>query len=185
MPRYRIWSRAIDEWIEAEDQFAAWDTIRDRPAEDFGLIVTAEPDESADPIPVRTSALMFWWGRDEDAERFIALALEQGLPDTTETDRNFRRPPRVRHEEIVGQAAIAANDQSREEMVDLVRKGDLVLVASIAEGEHEITVAFLSGAEVDDPPDPELIARAKRNIGAFLENLNTAVLAMRERLESM
>lgn len=58
---------------------------------DFGLIVTAEADENGDPIPVRTSALMFSWGRDDDAEEFIDLAIDAGLPDTTKEDRAFRR----------------------------------------------------------------------------------------------
>lgn len=88
----RVWhlrSRAINVVVRAEDQFAAWDTLRDRPAEDFGLAVSAEADESDDPISVRTSALMFSWGRDEEAELFVALAVEQGLPDTTAGDRRF------------------------------------------------------------------------------------------------
>lgn len=91
-PRPKLWhlrSRAIDELVQAADQFAAWDTLRDRPLEDFGLIVTAERDEDADPIGVHTSGLMFWWGRDDDAKRLIALAIENGLPDTTAADRAF------------------------------------------------------------------------------------------------
>lgn len=89
MTRWRLKSRGIDEIVAASDQFDAWDTLRDRPVEDFGLIVTAEPDESGDPIPARTSGLMFSWGRDEDAAAFVALAVENGLPDTTEADRLF------------------------------------------------------------------------------------------------
>ena len=88
---WRLRGRAIDELVRASDQFEAFATLRDRPAEDFGLIVAGEPDESADPISVRTSALMFWWGRDEEAEAFIAVAIANGLPDTTAMDREFAR----------------------------------------------------------------------------------------------
>ena len=88
---WHVRSRAIDELVRAEDQFAAWDALRERPAEDFGLIVLAEPDESGDPISVRTSALMFSWGRDDDAKHFISLAVANGLSDTTEEDRRFGR----------------------------------------------------------------------------------------------
>lgn len=86
---WHIRSGSIDELVLADDQLAAWDTLRERPASDFGLIVTAEPDESADPISVRTSALMFGWGRDEDAAAFITAAQLHGLGDTTEADREF------------------------------------------------------------------------------------------------
>ncbi len=88
---WHLRSRAINEVVRAEDQFAAWNTLRDRPAEDFGLVVEAEPDENGDPIPVRTSALMFSWRRDDDAEAFVAAAVAQGLPDTTGADRAFRK----------------------------------------------------------------------------------------------
>lgn len=90
MTAWHVRTRLINEVVQADDQFVAWDTLRGRPAEEFGLIVVAEPDESGDPIPVRTSALMFSWGRDEDAARFIAAAVDQGLPDTTAEDRLFR-----------------------------------------------------------------------------------------------
>ena len=88
---WQLRSRAINEVVQAADQFAAWDTLSDRAAEDFGLIVEAEPDENGDPFLVRTSALMFWWGRDGEAEAFIALAIACDLGDTTEVDRRFRR----------------------------------------------------------------------------------------------
>lgn len=62
-------------------------TLRDRPLGDFGLVAFAEPDESADPVLIRTSALLFRWGRDEDAEAACDYAVSQGLPDTREVDR--------------------------------------------------------------------------------------------------
>ena len=87
---WQLRSRAINEVVQAKDQFAAWDTLRDRPADDFGLIVEAEPDENSDPFLVRTSALMFSWGRDEEAAAFVSCAVANGLSDTTEVDRRFR-----------------------------------------------------------------------------------------------
>jgi hypothetical protein len=89
MRRWMLTSRRISEVVTAADQFAAWNTLRNRPIEDFGLVVSAEPDENGDPIPVRTSQLMFSWGRPEDARAFIALAIEKGLPDTTAADSRF------------------------------------------------------------------------------------------------
>jgi hypothetical protein len=86
---WRLRSKGIDEVTRADDQFAAWETLRARPVEDFGLVVTAEPDESGNPIPVRSSALMFAWGREEDARAAVAVAVAAGLPDTTEQDRRF------------------------------------------------------------------------------------------------
>jgi hypothetical protein len=84
--RWHLTSRHINEFVVAEDQFGAWNTLRSRPAEDFGIIVTAEPDESGDLIPVRTSQLMFSWNRDDEARLFIESAMLSGLPDTTEID---------------------------------------------------------------------------------------------------
>lgn len=92
-PRPRRWvlrSHGIGEVILAADQWAAWDTLRNRPVEDFGLIVTAEPDEDGNPIPVRTSRLMFDWGRDVDAMRFIDMAATEGLGDTRAVDSGGR-----------------------------------------------------------------------------------------------
>lgn len=86
---WQLRSAAIDEIVQARDQFEAWDTLRDRPIEDLGLVVEAEPDENADPIPVRTSGLMFRWGRDDDARAFIELAIANDLPDTTAADLAF------------------------------------------------------------------------------------------------
>lgn len=79
MIRWHLRSRGIDEVVEAADQWEAWDTLRDRSALDFGLIVQAEPDENADPIPVHTAALMRRWGREDDAAAFDQVAREAGL----------------------------------------------------------------------------------------------------------
>jgi hypothetical protein len=84
--RWHVWSREINELVYAADQFEAFDMLRSRPAEEFGLIVQAEVDEDAEPFPVRTSLLMYRWYRDEDARRFIELGLEHGMPDTTQED---------------------------------------------------------------------------------------------------
>jgi hypothetical protein len=77
--RWHIRSREINEVVQASDQWEAWDTLRDRSAFDFGLIVVAEPNEDADPIPVHTATLMRRWGRDEDAGAFDQVARDAGL----------------------------------------------------------------------------------------------------------
>ena len=80
----------IREVVYAKDQFEAFDMLRDRPTEDFGLIVEAEPNEDANGFPIRTSALMFRWGRDADAILAIQRAIEEGYPDTTAEDQQFK-----------------------------------------------------------------------------------------------
>jgi len=84
--RWQLRSGTINEVVNAPDQWAAWNTLRNRPLSDFGLIVTAEADENGDPIPVHTASLLFSWHRDQDAQALISLAIEHGLPDTTATD---------------------------------------------------------------------------------------------------
>lgn len=88
MTRWHLRSLKINEVVHASDQFAAFDTLRDRPVEDFGMIVSAEPNEAGNDasIPARTSLLMFRWGRDDEARRFVARMVELGMPDTTEAD---------------------------------------------------------------------------------------------------
>lgn len=76
---WHVCSREINEIVRAADQWEAWDTLRYRSAFDFGLIVTAEPNEDADPIPVHAATLMRRWGRDQDAEAFDQIAREAGL----------------------------------------------------------------------------------------------------------
>lgn len=73
--------KAGKEQVEAADQWEAWDTLRDRPMTDFGLIATALPEgaDEGERIGVHTSALMRRWGRIGEADQFDALAREQGL----------------------------------------------------------------------------------------------------------
>jgi hypothetical protein len=85
--RWLVQSAEISEFVFASDQFEAWDALRDRRAEDFGLIAKAEVNESGDPFLIRTSALMYRWGRDADGERFISRGMEVGMPDTTVQDK--------------------------------------------------------------------------------------------------
>lgn len=73
--------------VQAEDQWGAFDALRDLPLSAFGLVVSAEPDESANPILARTSMLLCRWGREADFKAAVASAVEQGLDDTTEADR--------------------------------------------------------------------------------------------------
>jgi len=79
--------------VEASDQWDAYDTLRDLPVEDFGLIVVAIPEDGGEDaaISVRTSMLMFRWGRRMDAHLFLARAMADGLPDTSALDDPIRR----------------------------------------------------------------------------------------------
>lgn len=81
MPRRIIRTGEVNEIVQADDQWEAWDTLRDRPILDFGLIATAEPDESGDPILVKTADLMRRWDRDDDAEEFDKIAKLAGLTE--------------------------------------------------------------------------------------------------------
>lgn len=84
--KWVVSSGDIREVAYAADQFEAWDTLRDRPAEEFGLVAEAEPDENGEPYPIRTSILMFRWHRDADAKRFIARMKDLEGIDTTAAD---------------------------------------------------------------------------------------------------
>ena len=86
---WRLKSRSIDSLVRADDQHAAYDTLKDRPAEHFGLIVSATPSDGGEDqtISIRTSQLMYRWGRSEEARRFIERAVLAGLPDTTVQDK--------------------------------------------------------------------------------------------------
>lgn len=88
--RWHLTSIRVDEFVNAKDQFEAWDSLRERPATDFGLIVAAlVSNETLDDgcYLIRTSILMFRWGRDSDADRFVALAIERGFPNSSNEDR--------------------------------------------------------------------------------------------------
>jgi hypothetical protein len=78
MARWRLRTGTIDVTVVAEDQWTAWDTLRDNPTEDFGLIVLGTPDEG-DPVAVKTEALMRRWDRASDAQAFHDAAVLQGL----------------------------------------------------------------------------------------------------------
>lgn len=92
-PLWRIKSGNIDRFIRASDQFEAWDSLRDIAASEFGVLATAEPDEAGDggTFPTRTCLLMFRWGRNSDARKFIKRGMELGMPDTTVQDRAARK----------------------------------------------------------------------------------------------
>lgn len=83
---WRVRSDKVDVIVQATDSWEAWDAIADRPLSDFGLLVTAECNEDANPVGIRTSALMFRWNRDADAAKAIEAAVATGLPDTRELD---------------------------------------------------------------------------------------------------
>ena len=78
----------IDEIVEANDQWEAYDTLRARPVIDFALLVEAQPvNETAEAgVCIRTSALFARWGRLDDARTAIANAVAVGMPDTSAED---------------------------------------------------------------------------------------------------
>ena len=86
--------------IEASDQWEAYDSLRDMPVERFGILVVAMPEGGTtdDSIAVRTSMLMFRWGRRMDAHLFLARAMAEGLPDTSAKDDPLRNKAREREE---------------------------------------------------------------------------------------
>lgn len=72
-------TKAVSVVVKASDQWEAWDVLKDRPLEDFGLICTAEPNENGDPIPVQTGTLMLRWGRFDDVIACNTAAARAGL----------------------------------------------------------------------------------------------------------
>jgi hypothetical protein len=74
-----IKTKDITEVVDAPDQFAAWDTLSERPMNEFGLIVTAEQNEDGNPIGIHTAALMRRWDRQSAAQLFDQLARSKGL----------------------------------------------------------------------------------------------------------
>jgi hypothetical protein len=87
--KWQLRSRQIREVVHAPDVWAAFDTLRDRPIDDFGLVVEAEPNElgSDQSIPVRTSVLMLRWKRMEDWDVCIQTGIAAGYGDTSAADR--------------------------------------------------------------------------------------------------
>lgn len=91
MSRWAIRRGDSERVVEAIDQHAAWNTLRSEPTESFGLVVTAleEGLDEDERYGIHTSALMFTWGRDEEAILLIEAAIEIGLPDTTLIDMAY------------------------------------------------------------------------------------------------
>jgi hypothetical protein len=87
LTRWTVGYAAGREIVEAADQHAAWNTLRNRPLEDFGLIVTAlrEGDDEGERIAVHTTALLLTWGRDDEA-RFLLDALAAAGVDDAPAD---------------------------------------------------------------------------------------------------
>jgi hypothetical protein len=75
---WRIRSRSIDLVVNAVTQSEAWDTLCDRPADDFGLIVTAL-GPNGERMGIQTEMLMRKWNRLEDAGAFHEAARAAGL----------------------------------------------------------------------------------------------------------
>ena len=86
--KWYVTTAKIDEIVEAEDQWEAYDFLRDRPVTEFALVVEAQPvNETADEgVCIRTTALLVRWGRIDDAKTVIAAAIASGLPDTSVED---------------------------------------------------------------------------------------------------
>lgn len=87
MKSWLVISGEIRQWVSASNQYEAWDCLKEFSAEQFGAIATAEPNESDNPFIIRTSVLLFHWGRDQDARRWIERMMEEGSPDTEFEDR--------------------------------------------------------------------------------------------------
>lgn len=74
---------------EANDQWEAYNALKDEPPESLGQIVIARrlhnPDDEF--FPCRTSMLYgIRWNKPEIARRFITDGIKNGLPDTTSRD---------------------------------------------------------------------------------------------------
>ncbi len=88
MALWIITTKDITEMVEAPDQHGAYEVLREAPAHQFGLIVTATPSgkSEADAYSCRTSLLLGQWGRIADARQFISAAIAAGLGDTSDQD---------------------------------------------------------------------------------------------------
>lgn len=88
--KWYVDTKNIHTIVVAADQFEAYDTLKENPATDFGLIVTAQrvdKTEDEGSYGCRTSLLMGKrWGRVEDAKLFVEAGIAQGMGDMSETD---------------------------------------------------------------------------------------------------
>ncbi len=86
--KWYVTTKDIDNVVEADDQWEAFDSLCTQPADVFGIVVEAQPvnETQAESYAIRTSLLMGRWGRIDEAKLFIEEAVKLGLPDTTEID---------------------------------------------------------------------------------------------------
>ena len=62
-----VTTKSVERRVEAIDQHAAWNTLRQLPFDQFGLVVSANREGGADRDVVHTAALFLAWSRDQDA----------------------------------------------------------------------------------------------------------------------
>jgi hypothetical protein len=86
--RWFVSTKDIDEIVEASDQWEAFNSLKGRSPDEFGLVVEVQPvrETSEAAIAVRTSKLFGLWGDPVIAKQFIEAAIALGLPDTTKED---------------------------------------------------------------------------------------------------
>lgn len=91
--QWAVGSGGITKVVMAHDQWEAFDVFSTMQVGSFGLVVStirvgAEQDEM---VSVRTSLLMYRWGRVVDGHMFIMAAVKKGFPDTSALDmQSFR-----------------------------------------------------------------------------------------------
>lgn len=90
--KWDVTSKNIEEIVEAADQWEAFDSLSTRSADDFGLVVEAQPvnETAEESFAVRTSMLFARWNRPDEARLFVDAAIRQGLPDTSIADLGSR-----------------------------------------------------------------------------------------------
>ena len=88
-PTWHITARNVDERVRAVDHWAAWNTLRNRPAADFGLLVSAlrEGLDDGERVSVTTQTLFYIWHRDDEAGLVIDMAVSLGLTTRREAYR--------------------------------------------------------------------------------------------------
>lgn len=88
MTTWVVTTREGEREVEADDQWGAFDSLRDVLPVELGIVVQAKPKGASDDdsYACRTSHLMGRWGKNAVARAFIALAVANGLPDTTAED---------------------------------------------------------------------------------------------------